>query len=82
MSKVKVYVKPFCPFCVRVTRYLTQNNIDFEEIDVSYTPDVYEHLKRQTNHMTVPQIFINDKFIGGSDEFFQLISNKEENFLL
>jgi len=73
LKKVKVYLKPFCPYCRRVKSYLQENSIDFEEIDVSNDRKLYTELKAKTGHSTVPQIFINNEFIGGSDDFFKLL---------
>ena len=74
-NKIKVYLKHSCPFCIKVKNYLESENIGFEEIDVLAQPEAYEVLKQETHHPTVPQVFINDKFIGGADDFFTHIKD-------
>ncbi|MFZ5628005.1 MAG: glutaredoxin [Spirochaetota bacterium] len=63
--QVTIYSKDYCPYCVRAKEFFAKKQINFHEIDVEKDPAAYEELKRKTNHMTVPQIFIGDKFIGG-----------------
>jgi glutaredoxin 3 len=74
MNKVKVYVKDYCPYCQRVMNYLDSNKVSFEKIELSDKPDVYEALKKETGHHTVPQVFIDGKFIGGSDDFNKYVA--------
>jgi glutaredoxin 3 len=71
--KVKIFVKDYCPFCNQVESYLLDNEIDFDKVEVSDKAEVYQALKKQTGHQTVPQIFIDDEFIGGAQEFKSFI---------
>ena len=69
MQKVIMYTTPVCPYCVRAKRLLDRKHVPFEEIDVSRDPDLRAYMvKRSGGHMTVPQIFIGDTHVGGSDE--------------
>ncbi|MDZ4660770.1 MAG: glutaredoxin 3 [Pseudomonadota bacterium] len=68
MSKVLMYSKKVCPYCVSAKRLLQNKGIAFEEILIDDRPDLYEELKTKTGHLTVPQVFINDTFIGGYAE--------------
>lgn len=65
MAKVVVYSKSYCPYCDRAKNLLTSKNATYEEINVENDPKLYDDLKKKTGLMTVPQIFINDKLIGG-----------------
>lgn len=65
MAKVVIYSKSYCPFCDRAKALFKAKNVAFEEIKVDDKPEVYEKLKQDTGMMTVPQIFVNDKLIGG-----------------
>jgi glutaredoxin 3 len=67
--KIKVYTKDYCPYCNQVEAYLNEKELAYEKIDVSNRLDIYEALKKKTGHHTVPQVFINDQFIGGADDF-------------
>lgn len=69
MAKVLMYTKEVCPYCVRAKNLLQSKNIAFEEIRIDKKPpEFYENLKKQTGWMTVPQIFINGKMIGGYED--------------
>ena len=82
MSQVIVYSTTFCPFCVMAKRLLTSKDIDFEEKNLTGDYDALNDLKNRTNHRTVPQIFINDKFIGGYEELAELNSTGELDKML
>jgi glutaredoxin 3 len=77
MEKVKVYVKDYCPYCQRVMKYLENNKISFEKVELSDKPDVYSALKKETGLHTVPQVFIGGKFIGGSDDFNKYVAHNQ-----
>lgn len=72
MAHVQIYIKPTCPYCMRAKQLLTEKGVAFEEIDVNQQPEVYTALKQRTNHHTVPQIFIDEQFIGGCDQLYAL----------
>ncbi len=73
MKDIKIYTKEHCPFCHKVKNYLKSEGLEFEDISVDGKPDLYNEIKKQTNHNTVPQVFIEGKFIGGCDDFFNYI---------
>jgi glutaredoxin 3 len=68
MNTIKVYTKDYCPYCDKAKNTLKAEGLSFEEIDITNKPDLYVELKNKTGHMTVPQIFVGDEFIGGSDD--------------
>ncbi|SDB81078.1 glutaredoxin 3 [Acinetobacter boissieri] len=73
MSKVIVYSTTVCPYCVRAKQLLQRKGIEYKEINLSNeAPEVRTELIQRTNHRTVPQIFINDQFIGGFDQLYAL----------
>lgn len=72
MKTVKVYTKTYCPYCVRAKNLLNQKKIPFEEINIENDPDLTQKLFAQTGFKTVPQIFIGDLCIGGSDDLHAL----------
>lgn len=71
MAKVTIYSKTYCPFCVRAKSLLESKGADFEEIMVEKA-SAFAELKERTGMRTVPQIFINDKLIGGYTELAAL----------
>ncbi len=73
LKNVIIYTKDNCPFCKRTISYLNSIGAEYKRIRVEESPELYEELKKKTNHQTVPQIFVNEKFIGGAKEFFEWI---------
>lgn len=73
MAKIEIYTTPFCPFCVRAKRLLDSEGLSYEETDVSLSRDLRQKMtKRSEGRTSVPQIFIDNEPIGGSDELAQL----------
>jgi len=71
--KVEIYTKAFCGFCVRAKRLLDQKGVDYVEHDISMGGEKRdEMMARKPDAMTVPQIFIGDQAVGGSDELVAL----------
>ncbi|QBY04160.1 glutaredoxin 3 [Thalassotalea sp. HSM 43] len=73
MAKVEIYTRQTCGFCVRAKMLLQQKQVEFSEISIDEFPEKRaEMIERSQGRMTVPQIFINDKPIGGCDDLFDL----------
>ncbi len=73
MAKIEIYTTPFCPFCVRAKRLLDREGLSYEETDVSLSRELRQKMtKRAEGRTSVPQIFIDNEPIGGSDELAQL----------
>ena len=73
MSKIEIYSSMFCPFCHRAKALLTAKGADFNEIDVDVDPNArLEMMRRANGGRSVPQIFIGDHHVGGSDDLAAL----------
>ena len=73
MSKVEIYTTRYCPYCISAKALLTRKDVQFSEIDVSSDPGGRAAMIARANgRMTVPQIFIGDVHVGGSDELHEL----------
>lgn len=73
MTKIVIYTKPTCPYCMRAKALLAQKGASFEEIDIAAEPHRRdEMIARANGGYTVPQIFINDRHIGGCDDMMAL----------
>ena len=70
--RVKIYTTNYCPYCRRAEALLKQKGIAFEATDVTEDPKTREWLVQTTGFKTIPQIFIDDKPIGGYDQLVQL----------
>ncbi len=71
-EKVIIYVMQHCPFCKKAKELLDKKGVKYEEIDVLKSSDLFNDIKSKYNVRTVPQIFINDKHIGGCDKLMDL----------
>lgn len=70
---IDIYTKFACPFCVRAKRLLSQKGAEFNEYDITLGGAKRDEMReRAPNAMTVPQIFIGDLHVGGSDELAAL----------
>jgi len=58
-----------CPYCVKAKILLARNNLQYEEIDAT---DKREWLMEKSGQRTVPQIWIGDVHVGGSDDLHEL----------
>lgn len=75
MSTVEIYTTPTCPYCQRAKHLLNSKGVAFTEIDVSRDSALREAMtERAGGRRTVPQIFIDDQHIGGSDDLVALES--------
>lgn len=72
MANVIVYTKDYCPYCDRAKALLEQKGQAYREIKLSTSSDEFIELAQKTGMRTVPQIFINDEFIGGYTELAAL----------
>ncbi len=71
-ADVVLYRTPWCGFCVRAAELLGKKGVPFKEVDVSDDMGRRRWLAQVTGQRTVPQIFINDRPIGGCTELFRL----------
>ncbi len=70
---IEIYTTPICPYCIRAKRLLEQKGAAFREIDVMMDNDARgEMIRRANGRYTVPQIFIGDTHVGGSDDLYAL----------
>jgi glutaredoxin 3 len=73
MAQVEIYTKSFCPYCARAKRLLDQKGASYEEYEISAGGAKREEMiQRAGGRTTVPQIFIDGRHIGGSDDLAAL----------
>ncbi|MFH1664729.1 MAG: glutaredoxin family protein [Candidatus Omnitrophota bacterium] len=68
MKNVKVYSTPTCPFCIRAKQFLKDNNVEFENIDVSASPEKSREMTEKSGQMGVPVLDIGGEIIVGFDK--------------
>jgi glutaredoxin 3 len=73
MAKVELYTTQWCGYCARARALLSKKGVDFIEIDVDADRAKREEMiQRSGGGLTVPQIFIDDEHVGGSDDLVAL----------
>jgi glutaredoxin 3 len=73
MAKVEIYTKAFCPYCSRAMRLLSSKGVEPEEYDITLGGEQRkEMIQRANGRTTVPQVFIDGRHIGGSDDLAAL----------
>ena len=84
MAFVKIYTTPSCPYCIRAKMLLNNKGVSFEEVSMyDVSSEERQQLAQKTNnYRTVPQIFINDRFIGGYDQLASLERQGELDAML
>ena len=69
MKKITIYTGPMCNYCDAAKRLLTRNNATFNEINIATVDGAMDEMIEKANgKRTIPQIFFNDRHIGGYDE--------------
>jgi len=74
MPKVEIYTWSRCPFCIRAKRLLDRKGVKYIEYVIDGDEEARERMVRRGSDgkRTVPQIFINDKHIGGCEALYAL----------
>lgn len=82
MPKVVVYATAWCPYCIGARRLLDSKGVDYTEIRVDLKPEQRAIMTNKSHRRTVPQIFIDDRPIGGYDDLARLEQTGELDILL
>ncbi len=73
MAHVVMYSTAVCPYCVAAERLLKQRGVEqIEKILIDREPGKREEMMTRTNRRTVPQIYIDERHIGGFDDLSAL----------
>ena len=68
MKHVKIYSTPTCPWCIRTKQFLKDNNVAFEDVDVSSGQQAGEEMVKKSGQMGVPVLDIEGEIIVGFDK--------------
>ena len=76
-NKIMVFMKgnklmPQCGFSNNVVQILNSLGVPYETLDVLANPDILQGIKEYSSWPTIPQVYINGEFIGGSDIMIKL----------
>lgn len=67
-----MYATGWCPYCARARQLLERKGVAVHEIDIEADPAQRETMMQRSGRRTVPQIFIDDRHIGGCDDLHAL----------
>ena len=81
-NKIMVFMKgnklmPQCGFSNNVVQILNTLGVPFETIDVLSDQDIRQGIKEYSNWPTIPQVYINGEFVGGSDILIEMYQKGE-----
>jgi len=65
---VVMYTTGWCPYCDRARKLLASKNVSFDEVNVESQPDKRAEMHTRSGRRSVPQIFIGEQHVGGSDD--------------
>ena len=68
MAKVKVYTTPVCPWCNKTKEFLTDNKVEFEEVDVASDQKAAQEMFKKSGQMGVPVTEVGSEMIVGFDK--------------
>ncbi|MGV0104854.1 Grx4 family monothiol glutaredoxin [Nostoc sp. DSM 114167] len=81
-NKILVFMKgnklmPQCGFSNNVVQILNTLGVPFETVDVLSDPEIRQGIKEYSSWPTIPQVYINGEFLGGSDILIELYQKGE-----
>lgn len=81
-NKIMVFMKgnklmPQCGFSNNVVQILNAMGVPYETVDVLEDWDVRQGIKEYSNWPTIPQVYVNGEFLGGSDIMIELYQSGE-----
>lgn len=68
MSQIEIYTKNYCPFCHRAKALLDSKGLSYKEFEISHNETLQQEMRTRSGRRTVPQVFIDNQHIGGSDD--------------
>lgn len=77
MQTITLYTRPACPYCERAKAFFASLQLPFESIDIGSNVDLARQVVARSGQMTVPQIFIGERSIGGYTDMVDLHSRGE-----
>ncbi|MDH4229926.1 MAG: FAD-dependent oxidoreductase [Nitrospirota bacterium] len=77
MKDILIYTTRACPYCIVAKRALDSRHIPYREVDITQTPQVRDELHAKTGERTVPQIFVDGRYIGQDDELVAMVEAGE-----
>ena len=81
--KIEIYTWSSCPYCIQAKALLDEKGVRYTEYGIDGDESARSKMaKRANGRRSVPQIFINDRHIGGCDDIYELEDKGELDLLL
>ena len=72
-AKVEIYTWTYCPYCIRAKRLLDTKGVEYKEYCIDGDENARDEMRQRANgRSSLPQIFIDDRHIGGCDDLYAL----------
>jgi GrxC family glutaredoxin len=82
MPNIEIYTKDYCPYCIRTKTFLDAMQLQYTNYEVTFDPAKEAEMNHRSGGFTVPQIFINNQPIGGSDNLFEMVQSGDFHDLI
>lgn len=76
MTKIEIFTRPGCGYCIAAKRVLIEHNLSYVEYDLSVPEHQKALRRRHPQARAVPQIFVGKQHIGGFDELNRMLSGR------
>ncbi len=81
--KLEIYTRDWCPYCRRAKALLDSKGLEYQEIEISNDRDLQQEMKeRSGGEYLVPQLFLNDEYLGSYDRLIEMETSGEFNQML
>ena len=81
-NDVVIYGNSTCGYCGAARLLLTKKGVPFTDLLVNKEPELRREMQERSGRTSVPQIFIDDRHVGGFEELTELDANGELNRML
>jgi len=83
MTKIEIYTRDSCVFCDRAKSFFKSKNLSYIEYNIYKDPSKLEIMLQKSNgQKTMPQIFINEKHIGGFEHLKKIIETDKFDLII
>lgn len=82
MPEVTMYSSAWCPYSTRARVLLREKGVEVRELVVDGDPELRREMERRSGRVTVPQIFLGERHIGGCDDLYELDRRHDLDALL
>lgn len=75
-GRITIYTVTGCLHCFRAKARLINMGLPYTEVNIKANPEIRKYVMELTGRFTVPQLFFNNIFVGGNDDFENMVGKK------